>query len=210
MKYVMGIDPGTDGAITIINVTNGAVQYRVFPHRIEIGKTKKTRMIKGVAMKAYPEKRKVDYADVARILSKISGDVLCVGLEHNQEAVGDASQYAYGWSNGIMLGLLMGLGFNIVLLPPRTWQKCINPTFKAYRETVTTILTKGKNKGKSVTKVVTRGFKTIALDEATKIFPNERFCIKGGRVPHKGIVDSALIAHVTSTFFGFSKGGDGI
>lgn len=138
--------------------------------------------------------RKVtDYPALIELLEGYADRIIAIGFEDNR-AVRRGSDYTYGFNNGATYGILLTLKLPIILLPPQKWQHWINPTFKPI---------KIKDE---MGKTETLGFKSIALQEAKKIYPNEDFIPKDCRSPQDGIVDTALILECVRRMFTGSTG----
>lgn len=121
----------------------------------------------------------VNFTGLIRIMSEVRGsDVVVIEDVHSIFGSSAKSNFQFGRICGILRTLAEFTGAEIVLVPPKTWQK------RVWAEE--DIVVKGKKKD-------TKG---TSLNASLRIFPEVDFR-KSARAtkPHDGLVDAALIAY---------------
>jgi len=114
--YVIGIDPGVGGAISIIEQKNdGSIIPNVYA--VPIIKTKATNKTKA--------KNEYDIKVIVELLKPLEGRKVFVCLEKISAMPGNGSvsMFHFGEGFGIWKGILGTLGFNVELTTPMTWKK---------------------------------------------------------------------------------------
>jgi hypothetical protein len=109
-NYVVGIDPGLTGYITIMNCEDLTIVCHPIPV-IAAGK-------KGT-------KKSIDGPAIREILCSIKGQVLGIGIEKQQtmpkQGVSSSGKTMYGF--GLLVGICIGLGTPMFLFRPVEWSK---------------------------------------------------------------------------------------
>ena len=112
MKYVIGIDPGLDGAIAVLDETGDIIQVYDMP-TVEVKVNGST-------------KRKVAPAAIASELRMYTVDGKCRAVIEQVSAMpgqGVTSMFTFGRSLGVLEGVLAGMGIPYELVTPSTWVK---------------------------------------------------------------------------------------
>ena len=107
---ILGIDPGSRGAIAVIDGGLLIDVHDMPSVEVAVGKTKRTRVSAGLL------------ADVLRRQGLTHAFVEQVGAMPGQ---GTSSMFAFGKSAGIVEGVLAGLGIPITLVTPQSWKKAM-------------------------------------------------------------------------------------
>lgn len=175
-EYVLGVDPGKNGAFVAIPVSGeGPHLYVEVPCKGTVVDVPKM------------------VADLKALAPKIK---YCVMEEvHSIFGASAKSNFQFGWINGAMEAALHAAGIVFVKLQPKMWQKT---AWKGV--SLVQVPTGKKNKaGETIMKTDT---KATALLAARKMYPNETFLASSrSKVPHDGIVDAALIAGVALAMY---------
>lgn len=158
MKLSAAIDVGKDGAIVILE-NKDIILKLVTP---TIG-------------------NQIDLSEIRNILSAYRGNDIHVVVEDVHAIFGASAKatFNFGWSLGILEGVLSGIGIAYTKVAPKVWQKemwqGVPTIYKAGKKTVDT--------------------KATSLLAAKRLFPNEDLR-KSYRatLPHDGIVDALLMA----------------
>ena len=167
-KLYLGIDPGKNGFLTVIDNDHTSIKCWEMPL---IGK-------------------EYDIQNLSRILKGIKGiyctveDVYCV-LENVHAIYGASanSTWEFGYGVGIIEGLLTAYNIPYSKVDPKKWQK---EMFEGIP-----LMTKPSSTGKTM-KTDTKNMATLA---AQRIFPNlDLRATERSKKPHDGKVDSILIA----------------
>ena len=111
IDYYIGVDPGLDGAIAVLDKDGGLVQIYDMPTvEVKVGKSMK---------------RKVAPAAIAsELLIYLMGS--CVAVVESVSArpgQGVTSMFGFGRSLGVIEGVLAGMSIPYELVPPATWVK---------------------------------------------------------------------------------------
>lgn len=165
MKAFIGIDPGKEGAITILD-KEGNVKF----------------------MSTFPKiKKEIDTNDMARMFADLkSYGGMIVGIEDVHALFGSSSKATFNFGHicGFILGLVVGNKYPYVEIQPKVWQKVM---FEGVPE-----LFKPMKEGQ---KKKVRDTKAMALLAAKRLFPDiDLRATQRSTNPHDGIVDSLLIA----------------
>jgi len=110
---VLGIDPGTTGAIALLN--DDAFECALDMPTMQRGKTSQKQMINA--------------AELARIVRELRADVACVELVQampprgDKSGMGAASAFNFGESAGVIRGVLAALGIETHYVTPVSWKK---------------------------------------------------------------------------------------
>lgn len=109
-KTVVGIDPGSSGAIALIDKNSGRVSVWDMPTKV-IGTTRKRSV--------------VDDAALALLLYREIPQVVTVAVErvNSMPREGVASAFSFGRAYGVALGVVRGLGMPMVEVEPQAWKK---------------------------------------------------------------------------------------
>ena len=128
----------------------------------------------------------IDINKIRSILLELNESAIHVVVEDVHAIFGSSAKgtFNFGWSLGILEGLLSGLCISYTKVAPKDWQKemwqGVKPVYKP-------------QKAESTRKTVDT--KATSLLAANRLFPNEDFR-KSERAekPHDGIVDALLMA----------------
>ena len=107
--YLVGIDPGLDGALAVIDA------QEEIRHLIDMPTV---RGLRG--------KRKVDVAALASVLREIHDDGCDAAVVENVHAMpgnGTVSMFGFGVSFGVLLGALEATGFRVITVEPAAWKR---------------------------------------------------------------------------------------
>lgn len=110
---ILGIDPGTTGAIALLDHGN------VFEVAVDV-----PTMQRGISSK----KQAINAAELARIVRELRPDVACVELVQampprgNSSGMGAASAFNFGESAGVIRGVLAALGIETHYVTPQSWK----------------------------------------------------------------------------------------
>lgn len=113
--YIIGVDPGLSGGITIVNAKKDEME--VFPMPINT-------ITKGTKKK--PKKsNEIDCQGVIDVLSKVKGKNVLFVIERvtarGGEAPNRAFNFGYGW--GYLQGVAWTLGYDVAIVTPQKWKK---------------------------------------------------------------------------------------
>ncbi|MCK9544426.1 MAG: hypothetical protein M0R03_20600 [Novosphingobium sp.] len=112
-KYVIGVDLGVDGGISLLSSDNNLIDFEIMPTKIKIVNKK--------------EKRIVDISEVVRLFSRWNLDYNIVGLamEVLSAFPGQSSQtgFSLGYSSGIFESLSVFFNMPCFKYRPVEWQK---------------------------------------------------------------------------------------
>jgi hypothetical protein len=160
----VGIDPGLEGAIVILNEKGHIISAKPMPTiTITKGKSRK-RQYDPEAIIAILKDRTLD--------QWVFDDIACVVIEKTQAMPGQgvASMHSTGLGGGLIWGLVVGLGLKYLRVHPKQWQSA---------------MLKWENGSDP---------KGRALTRAQSLFGRDKLIPDRCRVPHDGIVDAALMA----------------
>lgn len=111
--YVLGIDPGSSGAVAVLNPRGNALEVVDVPTVL--------------AYKSSKTRRMLDASGFARMVAKFvqSSSPLIAVVEDVRAMPGQgvASMFSFGKSFGIALGVLAALQISTELVPPERWKK---------------------------------------------------------------------------------------
>lgn len=124
MIFVLGIDPGLDGALVLVNEMGAEVMRHKMP-LIELEKKKKKGQKKAGKMRIIDEEALVRIVD--EILKFTEGSDLCAYLEKVSAMPGQgvSTMFKLGENYGIMKGVLAGK-IRTTLVHPATWTKVMH------------------------------------------------------------------------------------
>jgi hypothetical protein len=110
-QYVVGIDPGLNGAISIFDVKREAITVYDIPTH--------TRTISG------KERQRYDYAGVADIFRPYADNIVMVYVEEvwSTPADGHVGAFTFGVGYGMLLGILAALFLPVTPVRPAVWKK---------------------------------------------------------------------------------------
>ncbi len=180
-KKVCGIDIGMEGGIVILNDDRiwKAIKMPIF--EIEKGTGKKKKM-----------QKQIDFQEIFNFLYPIVNENkdIEIYVEEVTHLFGlpSSSNFRLGYASGVVHGVLQALG-EFYLIKPSQWQKVWqvwDKKFQRNKDGSLKLTPSGKEKLNT---------KATSLSAAKRIFPHDDFTIPGGKVPHSGIVDAALIAY---------------
>lgn len=164
---IMGIDPGSTGAVSLINVRTRKIKYLKLP----------------------TTKSQLDTFKLKNFLKKISPRVAMCGIERNsalsgtdekgeKRRFGSTQQMKKGWNEGVIFGMLIMSEIPYMEFSPRKWQ---NELYKSFR--IPASITDTKDKAKYVAN---------RMFPKESFIPTER-----SSKPHDGCIDATLIAEYT-------------
>lgn len=163
MKLIIGIDPGAKGAISAVDAETGRlVKYKTFPTI---------------------DNKEPDLKATCDMLREFIQEPCQIWIEelHALGLVKASSNFKLGQHFGFLTGCIYGIGYDLMFVKPKTWQKKIWQ-INEFEWT---------NPGE-------KDSKAISLKAANRLFPEHDFLdkdCKRCRSAHDGIVDSALIAY---------------
>lgn len=105
---IVGIDPGLDGGITLLESSNAfptLIWSEVMPL---IGGAKGKRLVDAQALK--------------RLLLDARPDIVFVEKVGARPGQGVTSMFNFGYSSGLVEGVVAGLGFRVEFVTPQVWQ----------------------------------------------------------------------------------------
>ncbi len=134
---------------------------------------------------------KVDIAEFYGIISNwiTSADDIHATIEdlHSIFGTGAASNFTFGWVNGVTEAILVSYAIPYTKVQARKWQK------EMWEGVRPVVINTGKKNKKGEIKYKT-DTKATSLLAAKRLFPNEDFLATSrSKVPHNGIVDAILI-----------------
>lgn len=151
---IIGIDPGKDGFIAIL--TDGG--------NPEFHPTPTIKISKG-------GKRAYDTTEMKSILESADPDMVVLEKQQAMPGQGVSSMFQIGLGFGLWQGIVIGLGFKIMIPHPRTWQKVMHRDIPG-----------DDTKGRSIL-AAQRLFPDVDLRKSER-----------ARKPHDGKADSLLLA----------------
>lgn len=173
---IIGIDPGLDGGITIM-IDGNIINMISMPTIEEVTKKK-------LKSGKYAIRRHIDAYKLSDIIFSHKDATVFIEKVNPFFGMSSASSSRMALSIGRIEGVLIGMGFMPEYVSPGVWQKRIwKDSDKVYRSKVD----KKTKQGDIDTK-------KTSLNAARRIFPNANFVLKGKKIPHDGLFDSALIA----------------
>lgn len=202
--YIIGVDPGLSGGITILNGKKDEMEVYPMPIRTEIKGTKKK-----------PKKvNSIDQKGIIDILSKVKGKKVLFIIERvtsrGGEAPNRAFNFGYGW--GYIQGVAWTLGFDVDIVTPQKWKKSIpeleTAEISKIRDDISFLKDdlkdlqarkmpkdKIKEKKKEISQKdskLKRLAKSAAREVASKKYPKQKDNFR--LVKHDGLAESLLIA----------------
>ncbi len=109
MTLYLGIDPGFDGAVAVLDGQGNIVTLDDTP----------TFMIKG----GVKNKRQFDITGMKAILHSFDNQIAALEAVHCMPEQGITGAFAFGRGLGIWEGLLVGLGIPVHMVTPQKWKK---------------------------------------------------------------------------------------
>ncbi len=172
MKYYIGIDPGANGGIVVLDQT-GFIRFKSI-----IPKVKAT--------------SQVDIKELNALLVhlKIYGDYQHVGIEDVHAIFGTSakSNFSFGRICGRLEMGIVANEFSHTFIQPKEWQR------EVWTNTDLVTINTGKRTPKGNIRYKT-DTKATSLICAKRLFPTEDFLASTrSRKPHDGIIDASLIA----------------
>ncbi|MBE9542548.1 MAG: hypothetical protein IMF01_09535 [Proteobacteria bacterium] len=176
MKIILGVDPGSSGGLCTMDMDGNILELHKMPiFEIDTGKVKKG---------GKPKMRKqIDFRGLFNILEPIykSNEVEAYTEEITHLfGLPSSSNFTLGYACGVVHSALQTFG-EFYLVKPRLWQK------EVWQEV------------DYVHKLTKSGAKKIDPKPTSKacadrLYKLDTFIPKGGRKPHDGLMDAALIA----------------
>lgn len=170
MNYVLGIDPGFDGGVALLEVTSQERYAYAIPMPISVEKKEARRKGKKIIRKL----KEVLIPELVEWLKhKVPGlrvDLAVVEQEQAYHGQGIVSTGKFLHGYGKLLGMLDALGIRRVLVPPKAWQKLVL--------------------GKSTSD------KQRAIMFARNTFLNINLVLPRKRKPHDGMADALCLAEL--------------
>jgi len=157
VEYSTGIDIGKSGAIVTINSKLEIVEKNTIP------------LIKGTT--------EIDITTLNSIIKDSKSNNFYIERVHSIFGSSAKSNFSFGTTNGLIIGLVHANKKSYTLVNPKDWQKVAWEGVAAVR--------KGK-------KVDTKATSSIAC---ARLFPNESFRKQRSEKDHDGLVDAVLISY---------------
>jgi crossover junction endodeoxyribonuclease RuvC len=175
----LGIDPGVNGAIAFYRVGSNKLKIEDMPtFKQKVGKKERKQIDSKQLVKIIKSLKKINHAFVEKVNA------------YPQQGV--VSVFNFGYSYGVIIGILAGRSIPITYVLPRKWKEDINlQTKKISRKRPTTNKKEFKDWDKLRAKGKTMN-KEFARDRAIKEFPNYKEYFK--RKKDDGRAEAALIA----------------
>lgn len=173
-KYILGADPGKNGAIALI--ATGFNRDLIYKDDIILFPTPRTK------------DNELNIPAIVEFLKQYEGRIVKCYLEevHALAMTSMGSMFTFGFVTGVLYTLLRLLNYEdkameVVQVSPAIWQKSVwKPEHIVYKSEVPR---KKKNT------------KATSANAAKSLFPGVSFIInKRSRIPHDGCIDAALIA----------------
>lgn len=119
-KYILGVDPGLTGGISVIHLDSGIAQSFRIPTKTE--KRRRKKKVGGTTM------RNVNMYDVDSmfvLLKTYRGrkTFACIERVSSRPGEGVTSSFNFGKGAGLCEGICVGLNFEIEIVRPQTWKK---------------------------------------------------------------------------------------
>lgn len=110
---IMGIDPGLSGAVAVLDDAGGVVLLEDLPV---------------VQFSTARIKNRVDGALLADMLKPYAGDIRLAVVERVGARPGEAPSgaFSFGYTSGVIAGVLGALGVPVSLPSPVTWKRAMN------------------------------------------------------------------------------------
>ena len=167
-KYIIGIDPGKNGAIAVLNINGNVVDTQIMPSIVN----------------------EFDTNEFNNILnSRDLSNVECVYIEKVHAIFGSAagSTFSFGKVCGIIEGVVVANGLRYILIEPKLWQKEMFAGVTEIRKP-----SKVNKKGKEIKgRVDTKAMAEIACK---RLFPNLKLtATERSKKSHDGVIDAVLI-----------------
>lgn len=113
--YIVGVDPGLQGGITIVNANKNEIEVHPMPiEEVNKGSKKTPKMVK-----------QIDCDGIVSLLSKWKDKKVLFVIERVTSRAGEAPNrafnFGYGW--GFLQGTARTLGFDINIVTPQKWKK---------------------------------------------------------------------------------------
>jgi hypothetical protein len=184
---VIGVDPGKDGAITALAISDRVVKYiasiptptyvKTLSTRRKVKKLTPEQIAAGKKPKkpGFKTKSIIDFNEMSRFVHEIQSRSTGKIVTYVEEVTampgqGVVSMFSFGEAFGLVVGVLSGSGCEVKFTRPQKWKKDIFP--------------KGKLADKE-----------MAIEIAQKLFPNFSFKKTSKCTTyHDGMAESALIA----------------
>jgi len=114
MSFIIGIDPGVNGAVAILTDDGGLVQVFDMPSvEVNVGNKAKRRIS--------PEMLAAELR-----LYSVSGTVAIIEQVNAMPGQGVASMFAFGEAFGLAKGVLSGMFIPVQTVTPAKWKKAMN------------------------------------------------------------------------------------
>jgi len=167
-KYIVGIDPGKNGAITVLTLDGNIFLKKVMP---SIGK-------------------EFDSLEFSNFIYEYKDEIYCAYIEHVHSLFGVSSKatFSFGKICGFIEGIISAYKIPYVLVQPKKWQLEMFEGILEHRKP-----SKLNKKGKLIKgKIDTKIMSALACK---RLFPKENFtATERSKKIHDGITDSILIA----------------
>ena len=116
-NYIVGIDPGAVGGISVINISKN----EVFVYPLPVVKEKKRVTRKG---RSYiTTKTSYDFHNIKKIISLSKKVLVVIENVHPHVGEGSVSSFGFGKGVGFLIGVTIGLGHELVMVSPQSWKK---------------------------------------------------------------------------------------
>lgn len=112
LSTVVGIDPGKNGALAILDLDSNIIQALLMPiHKVKVIKRGKAKV-----------QREIDLFELKRILLSYKVDVVVIEKQHIYPRQGNRSNETTMRQYGNLIGLLVGLDIKYVEVEASEWQ----------------------------------------------------------------------------------------
>lgn len=184
-KIYIGVDPGADGAIVVLQGNNILEKHTVPKMKVQSTKPSRDR---NKALKKdkfgkniYAMKDVMDEKSFCELIKGVKvrypDAVVCLEKVKNIQSVGAVSNFNFGHNFGLLRGFLISVGYDFIESTPQNWQKHVLVSSDGV------FTADGKDT------------KATSLNAFKRLFPNEDMrATSRSTIFHDGLVDAALIA----------------
>jgi hypothetical protein len=169
----IGIDPGKDGGIVVLGSSGAIIRSFRMPVIQANGKREYDMIGLRDQIKSLDAYDRVHVVAAVEFSQPMPSRAKGRGVESEARSMGAKSAYSQGMGQGLVFGLMVGLGIKTIRVTPQQWHRWIaeNGAGAVYPEP-----------------------KIRAREYASMRWGLDQFIPKGCRVPHQGLIDAACIA----------------